>query len=239
MESERAIQEPIMKVTQYKALGLSFGTLVDRERGILEGLRPLAVQSESNTSDAQLLSTYRQVAQALASTATQVSATAFHGQLYQRVAQQLQIIPGWDESVAFSSSSSQWPIFEDAPGALQYLSKFYRLILIAPPQGVDVLALARRLPVEFDAIIEPGSDDWHSSLETELQRLGLERSELLPVRSTESDDPWIERVDFPVCTLRRGHSQPWNHSPQAMDGKRCEYASLADLAHAHQKALHA
>jgi hypothetical protein len=239
MESERAIQEPIMKVTQYKALGLSFGTLVDRERGILEGLRPLAVQSESNTSDAQLLSTYRQVAQALASTATQVSATAFHGQLYQRVAQQLQIIPGWDESVAFSSSSSQWPIFEDAPGALQYLSKFYRLILIAPPQGVDVLALARRLPVEFDAIIEPGSDDWHSSLEAELQRLGLERSELLPVRSTESDDPWIERVDFPVCTLRRGHNQPWNHSPQAMDGKRCEYASLADLAHAHQKALHA
>ena len=228
-----------MKVTQYKALGLSFGTLVDRERGILEGLRPLAVQSESNTSDAQLLSTYRQVAQALASTATQVSATAFHGQLYQRVAQQLQIIPGWDESVAFSSSSSQWLIFEDAPGALQYLSKFYRLILIAPPQGVDVLALARRLPVEFDAIIEPGSDDWHSSLETELQRLGLERSELLPVRSTESDDPWIERVDFPVCTLRRGHNQPWNHSPQAMDGKRCEYASLADLAHAHQKALHA
>ena len=228
-----------MKVTQYKALGLSFGTLVDRERGILEGLRPLAVQSESNTSDAQLLSTYPQVAQALASTATQVSATAFHGQLYQRVAQQLQIIPGWDESVAFSSSSSQWPIFEDAPGALQYLSKFYRLILIAPPQGVDVLALARRLPVEFDAIIEPGSDDWHSSLETELQRLGLERSELLPVRSTESDDPWIERVDFPVCTLRRGHNQPWNHSPQAMDGKRCEYASLADLAHAHQKALHA
>lgn len=228
-----------MKVTHYKALGLSFGTLVDRERGILEGLRPLAVQSESNTSDAQLLSTYRQVARALASTATQVSATAFHGQLYQRVAQQLQIIPGWDESVAFSSSSSQWPIFEDAPGALQYLSKFYRLILIAPPQGVDVLALARRLPVEFDAIIEPGSDDWHSSLETELQRLGLERSELLPVRSTESDDPWIERVDFPVCTLRRGHNQPWNHSPQAMDGKRCEYASLADLAHAHQKALHA
>jgi hypothetical protein len=239
MESERAIQEPIMKVTQYKALGLSFGTLVDRERGILEGLRPLAVQSESNTSDAQLLSTYRQVAQALASTATQVSATAFHGQLYQRVAQHLQNIPGWDESVAFSSSSSQWPIFEDAPGALLYLSKFYRLILIAPPQGVDVLALARRLPVEFDAIIEPGSDDWHSSLETELQRLGLERSELLPVRSTESDDPWIERVDFPVCTLRRGHNRPWNHSPQAMDGKRCEYASLADLAHAHQKALHA
>jgi hypothetical protein len=228
-----------MRVTHYKALGLSFGTLVDRERGILEGLRPLAVQSESSASDAQLLSAYRQVAQELASRAPQISATAFHGQLYQRVAQQLQITPGWDEIVAFSSSSSLWPIFEDAPGALQYLGKFYRLILIAPPQGIDVLALARRLPVEFDAIVEPSNDDWHNSLESELHRLGLERSELLPVRSTESDDPWNERVDFPVCTLRRGHDQPWNLSPQAMDGKRCEYASLADLAHAHQKALHA
>ena len=128
-----------MRVTHYKALGLSLGTLVDRERGILEGLRPLAVQSESSASDAQLLSTYRQVAQALASSAPQISATAFHGQLYQRVAQQLHVIPGWDESVAFGSSSSLWPIFEDAPGALQYLGKFYRLILIAPPQGIDCL----------------------------------------------------------------------------------------------------
>lgn len=226
-----------MRVTQYKALGLSFGTLVDRERGIVEGLRPLAVQREGATSDDQLLSAYRRVARELADTAEQVSASAFHGQLYRRLAQQLQIIPGWDESVAFGSSSSHWPIFEDAPGALQYLSKFYRLLLIAPPHGIDVRALTGRLPVEFDAIIEPSDDDWHASLEAQLHRLGLERSELLPVRSTESDDPWMERVDFPVCTLRRGHNPPWNHSPQAMDGKRCEYASLADLAHAHQKAL--
>lgn len=228
-----------MKVTQYRALGFSFGTLVDRERGILEGLRPLAVQQKPVTSDEQLLSAYRQMADELASTGSQVSPRAFHGELYQRLAHQLHIIPGWDESVAFSSSSSQWPIFEDAPGALQYLSKFYRLILIAPPHGTDAHSLTSRLPVAFDAIIEPSSQDWHTSLEIALNGLGLERSELLPVRSTETDDPWNLRVDFPVCTLRRGHSQPWNHSPQAMDGKRCEYASLADLAHAHQKALHA
>ncbi len=228
-----------MRVTQYKALGFSFSTLVDRERGILDGLRPLAVQSQVATSDEQLLSAYRQMADELATQGHKVGPMAFHGQLYQRLAHQLHIIPGWEESVAFSNSSSQWPIFEDAPGALQYLSKFYRLILIAPPNGIDLRSLTSRLPVEFDAIIEPSSDDWHTSLKTALNRLGLERSELLPVRSTEIDDPWNQRVDFPVCTLRRGHSQPWNHSPQALDGKRCEYASLADLAHAHQKALHA
>ncbi|MCD5976511.1 HAD family hydrolase [Pseudomonas quasicaspiana] len=228
-----------MKVTQYKALGFSFGTLVDRERGILEGLRPLAVQGNPAFSDEQLLSAYRQTADLLISNGSASSPSAFHGQLYQRLAHQLHTIPDWDQSVAFSSSSDHWPIFEDVPGALQYLSKFYRLILIAPPHGINVSSLTSRLPVTFDAVIEPVDTDWHTSLDAALLQLELERSELLPVRSTEMDDPWNERVDFPVCTLRRGHSQPWNHSPQALDGKRCEYASLADLVHAHQKALHA
>lgn len=228
-----------MKVTQYKALGFSFGTLIDRERGILEGLRPLAVQAQTLTSDEQVLSAYRRTALELAAAGASDSPSAFHGQLYQRLAHQLHVVPDWDESVAFSTASSQWPIFEDAPGALQYLSKFYRLLLIAPPYGMDTDSLTSRLPVDFDAIIEPQVSDWHASLDKALQRLGLERSELLPVRSTEIDDPWNERVDFPVCTLRRDHHQPWNHSAQALDGKRCEYASLADLVHAHQKALHA
>lgn len=228
-----------MKVTQYHALGFSYATLVDRERGILDGLRPLAVQSTVVTGDEQLLGAYRQLAADVAQSSPNASPAAFHGQLYQRLAQRLHVIPDWDESVAFGSSSAQWPIFEDAPGALQYLSKFYRLILIAPPHGIDVGALTQRLPVAFDAVIEPCNDAWHSSLETELQRLGLERSQLLPVRSTETDDPWNLRVDFPVCTLHRDHRSPWNLSPQALDGKRCEYASLADLAHAHQTALHA
>ncbi|KQQ59424.1 haloacid dehalogenase [Pseudomonas sp. Leaf129] len=228
-----------MKVTQYKALGFSYATLVDRERGILEGLRPLSVQSRTPSSDEQLLDAYREIAQELGQAGGNASASAFHGQLYQRMAHRLHVIPGWDESVAFGSSSAHWPIFEDVPGALQYLSKFYRLILIAPPQGIDVGALTQRLPVAFDAVIEPCNDAWHSSLASELQRLDLERSQLLPVRSTETDDPWNLRVDFPVCTLHRDHRQPWNLSPQALDGKRCEYASLADLAHAHQTALHA
>lgn len=228
-----------MKVIHYKALGFSIGTLIDRERGILEGLRPLAVQSATPTTDAQLLMAYRHMAHELTASGAEISPTAFHGHVYQRLAHQLHVIPDWDDSVAFSSSSDQWPIFEDAPGALQYLSKFYRLILIAPPHGIDVSSLLRRLPVEFDTVIEPQTHDWHASLETALHRLGLERTELLPVRSTETDDPWNDRVDFPVCTLRRENSRPWNNSPKALDGKRCEYASLADLVHAHQNALHA
>lgn len=197
------------------------------------------MQSAHPLDDEQLLARYRQLLDELLASGAAVSSASAHGQLYQRLAQQLYVPCDWDQSVAFGSSPLRWTIFEDAPGALQYLSKFYRLILIAPPPGVDVASLTQRLPVAFDAVIEPHQDDWHHSLEQALDHLGLARSELLPVRSTETDDPWSLRVDFPVCTLRRDHRQPWNHSPQALDGKRCEYASLADLAYAHQKALHA
>ena len=68
-----------MKVTHYSALGFSLGTLVDRERGILEGLRPLAVQANPDLSDEQLLSAYRSIALDLSSTATVVTAVLFMG----------------------------------------------------------------------------------------------------------------------------------------------------------------
>lgn len=226
-----------MKITHYQALGLSYATLVDRERGILEGLRPLAAQSARPLDDLQLLAAYRNLALQLADQVS--SPTALHGQLYQRLAQQLLIVPDWDASVAFGSAAAQWPIYEDAPGALQYLSKFYRLVLIAPRHGIDIDSLTRRLPVTFDAIVEPADDDWRPALAHALQAIEVPRMGMLPVRSSVPDDPWNSLVDFPICTLRRAQTQPWNLTHSALDAKRCEYASLADMAHAHQWALRA
>ncbi|MDH4549412.1 MULTISPECIES: hypothetical protein [Pseudomonas] len=226
-----------MKITHYQALGLSYATLVDRERGILEGLRPLAAQSAQPLDDRQLLAAYRNLTLQLAHQVN--SPTALHGQLYQRLAQQLRIVPDWDASVAFGSAAAQWPIYEDAPGAVQYLSKFYRLILIAPRHGIDIESLTRRLPVAFDAIVEPADDDWRPALAHALQAIDVPRIGMLPVRSSEADDPWNSLVDFPICTLQREQAQPWNLTQSALDAKRCEYASLADMAHAHQWALRA
>ncbi|MNE01641.1 hypothetical protein D3C76_548290 [compost metagenome] len=226
-----------MKITQYQALGLSYATLVDRERGILEGLRPLAAQSARPLDDPQLLDAYRQLSAQLAHQTN--SLAALHGQLYQRLAQQLLLDPDWDASVAFGSAAAKWPIYEDAPGALQYLSKFYRLILIAPRHGIDTERLTQRLPITFDAIVEPADDDWRPALAQALHAIQVTRMDMLPVRSIEPDDPWNSLVDFPICTLRRTQAQPWNLSNSALDAKRCEYASLADMAHAHQRALRA
>ncbi|AYN96786.1 haloacid dehalogenase [Pseudomonas sp. LTJR-52] len=229
-----------MRITHYKALGFTcYGTLIDRQVGVLEALRPLLVRFQATTSPQWLMAAYRRLTAELRNAAPDISQAALHCQIYRQLARELQIEPDWDDSLAFGTAVHRWPIFEDAPGALQYLSKFYRLILISPLDSGDASAMAARLPVTFDAIVENRGGNLRDALATALDSLRLERSELLPIRSTDSDDPWSDLVDFPLCTLRRRHAEPWSHSEQAMEGRRCEYASLADLVYAHQIALRA
>jgi len=232
--------KPTMRITRYQAIGFScYGTLVDREGGILEALRPLVAQAGLSTHPDWLLGSYHRLARELRQAMPNASQTSLHLRIHQRLAQELQQEADLDASVAFGNATSCWPVFEDAPGALQYLSKFYRLVLLASPDDGDAAAVTARLPEVFAAVIPNRGGDLRLALDNTLEELGLARGDLLPVRGSEPDDPWNPLVDFPLCTLRRDRSRPWNLSRQALDGTRCEYASLADLVHAHQTALRA
>lgn len=229
-----------MRITRYQSIGFScYGTLVDREGGILEALRPLVAQAGLSTHPDWLLGSYHRLARELRQATPNASQTSLHLRIHQRLAQELQQEADLDASVAFGNATSCWPVFEDAPGALQYLSKFYRLVLLASPDDGDAAAVTARLPEVFAAVIPNRGGDLRLALDNTLEELGLARGDLLPVRGSEPDDPWNPLVDFPLCTLRRDRSRPWNLSRQALDGTRCEYASLADLVHAHQTALRA
>ncbi len=226
-----------MKITQYRALGFScYGTLIDRDGGVLEGLRPFLAQTPTHW----LMARYQHLCQSLRAEAPPLDHAALQQAVYLQLARDLHQSPDQDAALAFGNTAGHWPVFEDTPGALQYLSKFYRLLLISPADMGDASALAARLPVEFDAIVvNDGRQPLQDALNQALQGLELERSALLPVRSPAQDDAWQGVVDFPVCTLRRRHGQPWQQASQAIDVKRCEYASMADLVHAHQIALRA
>lgn len=128
-------------------------------------------------------------------------------------------------------------LYEDVPGAMQYLSKFYRLVVLLPADADSSEALTAQLPVAFDAQVTYHHEDRRAALRDTLQAVGLRREELLPVRSTDVDDPWGDLVDFPICTLRRDPPRPWRRPEPLGKGGRCEYASLADLVLAHQDAL--
>jgi len=230
-----------MRITQYKALGFScYGTLVDRNRAILDALKPLLARVELHDSEA-VLSRYRQLAVELRQHSPDISQLQLHCRLHERLARELEIPEDadsdWDLAMNFANRVSHWLIYEDVPGALQYLSKFYRLVMLMPADAGPADALTERLPVEFDARVIYQPDDRRRALADTLVAAGISREELLPVRSLEEDDPWRELVDFPICTLRRGQEVPWTPPAPTGKGGRCEYASLADLVLAHQDAL--
>lgn len=231
-----------MKITQYKALGFScYGTLVDRNRGVLEALRPLIERSREELPGEALLHLYRTLITQKRQAAPNIGQLQLHCQVHDELARALSIPvddgTDWEQAMAFGKRIAQWPIYEDVPGALQYLSKFYRLVLLMPADAGNSDALSERLPVALDALVVYQADDRRQALADTLAAVGVSRQELLPVRSDEADDPWRDLIDFPVCTLRRDALRPWNDPRQGLDNRRCEFASMADLVLAHQNAL--
>ena len=117
--------------------------------GILAPLRPSVAEAGLSTHPDWLLGSYHRLARELRQTAPTASQISLHLRIHQRLAQELQQEADLDASVAFGNATACWPVFEDAPGALQYLSKFYRLVLLASPDDGEAAAITARLPGGF------------------------------------------------------------------------------------------
>lgn len=231
-----------MKITQYKALGFSYyGTLVDRNRGVLNALRPLLERAPHSVQPDALLRLYRSRVADERCAAPTIGQRQLQCIVHDAIARSLGIPANeavdWEQAMAFAKRLDQWPIYEDVPGALQYLSKFYQLIVVIPGEPGDDDALSERL-MNGDALqVVYQTDDVDQTLADTLATANVHRSELLPVRGEEADDPWGKLMDQPLCTLRRDTLRPWNHAQSATDPLHCEFANMADLVLAHQNAL--
>jgi len=241
-QDDKSIESPWMNITRYKALGFScYGTLVDRNRGVLEALRPLLEATTQRVSDEEVLQLYRDLISEERRKASKVGQQQLHYQVHGKIARTLGVAldekSKWEQAMEFGNRIAQWPIYEDVPGALQYLSKFYRLVVLMPADAGNSDMFSDRLPVTFDAHVVYQGQDRHEALAGSLAGAGLSREEVLPVCSQEIDDPWRELIDFPICTLHRKNAQPWSDEALAPRAKRLELSSMADLVLAHQNAL--
>lgn len=231
-----------MNITRYKSLGFScYGTLVDRNRGVLEALGPLLRATTEGITTDEVLQLYRGLISKKRRMSPKIGQLQLHSQIHGEIARSLGVVldeqSEWEQATEFGNRIAQWPIYEDVPGALQYLSKFYQLVVLMPADAGTSDLLSARLPITFDAHVIYQMDNRHEALTESLAGAGLSREELLPVCSQEVDDPWRELIDFPLCTLRRKNTQPWNDVPPTPNGKRLDLSSMADLVLAHQNAL--
>jgi FMN phosphatase YigB (HAD superfamily) len=128
--------------------------LIDWERGILAELRPWADRAgRKDLGDNVLLETFGTVEAACEA--------EFPGKLYpqileevlRRLAAQWDIKTSADDAAAFGQSVGRWPAFADSATSLQYLKRYYKLVILSNVDRASFAKSNERLQVEFDRIL--------------------------------------------------------------------------------------
>src|SRR3954447_27055164 len=119
-----------MKLSDFKVLSFDcYGTLIDWERGLGDGLQPLS--HASGLDREQLVELYGSLEHELEAEHPGMRYSELLALVYQRLAKQLgaQLAPG--DAARFGQSVGKWPAFPDSPEALRYLKQHFKLIILS------------------------------------------------------------------------------------------------------------
>jgi 2-haloacid dehalogenase len=238
-----------MKLTDFRALTFDcYGTLIDWESGMSEGLRPLTSRLSPKLSRDQILEAH---ARHESSQQLQTPSMLYSHLLpivYKRLAEEWGLSVPWDECVAYGQSVKNWPAFTDSAGALQYLKRHYKLIILSNVDNVSFAASNKKLQVEFDAIYtaedtasyKPSDRNFDYMLQS-LGTLGISKNEVLhTAESMFHDHGPANKYGLASCWIYRRHDQHGfgaTMHPGDMPKVDFRFNSMADLVKAHQEAL--
>ncbi|KAK2608858.1 hypothetical protein QQS21_002571 [Conoideocrella luteorostrata] len=145
------------RLSDYKVLTFDcYGTLVDWETGVLEGLRPVLEANKATFSREQLLAVFHECETAQQTKTADLTYDKLLTSVHAQVAAKLNLpAPSVAENEAFGSSVGNWPAFPDSVDALHRLSKHYKLVILS---NVDRESFAKTNAgplrgVPFDLII--------------------------------------------------------------------------------------
>ena len=238
-----------MKLTDFKALTFDcYGTLIDWESGMVEGLKPLTAKVGRDLTRDQILEAH---ARHESSQQLQTPAKNYRDLLatvYRRLAEEWGVSVDWAECQAYGRSVKDWPAFHDSAGALQYLKKHYKLVILSNVDNESFSASNARLQVAFDAVYtaedigsyKPSARNFDYMLD-KLASLGVASHEILhTAESMFHDHAPANRHGLTSCWIYRRFDQEGfgaTMNPGEMPKYDFRFNSMADLAKAHQEAL--
>ncbi|MDE2791297.1 MAG: haloacid dehalogenase type II [Paracoccaceae bacterium] len=240
-----------MKLTDFKALTFDvYGTLIDWETGMVKGLKPLTDRVDGTLSRNEILEVH---AHYESSTQRQTPAKVYSQLLpvvYKRLAEEWGVEAGWDECLAYGRSVEHWPAFADSAGALQYLKKHYKLVVLSNVDNASFAHSNRKLEVAFDAAYtaedvgsyKPSPRNFEYMIEN-LGRLGIEKGDILhTAESLFHDHKPANEFGLANCWIYRRHNQEGfgaTMDPGERPSVDFMFNSMAALVKAHQAELEA
>lgn len=216
-----------MELTDYRALLINCDeVLFDRDSGLWTALQPLLEGYPQTPSREQVLAEFDQAMRGLY---PRFSELGFSGLLcfaHRQLAERLGIKASWEEGMTFARSVCDWSLYEDAPGAMLYLRKFYRLLIYGDRDSADREAFCERLGISSEDFLSLASKplqdrDW-------LLTNDLEPKDILLVCGSPAD----LSLAGGVCMIQRGCSEPRSAGPADF-----YIDSMADLVTQHQQSL--
>ena len=238
-----------MKLSDFKALTFDvYGTLIDWESGMVEGLKPLTEKVSRHLSRDDILEAHAYYE----STTQKWTPSKVYSDLlavvYRRLAEEWNVETSWEECQAYGLSVRQWPAFDDSREALVYLKQHYKLIVLTNTDNQSFQGSNARLGVHFDGVYtaedigsyKPADRNFDYMLET-LERQGIQKSEILhTAESMFHDHAPANKHGLKNCWIYRRHDKEGfgaTMNPGDMPTYDFRFDSMADLVKAHQQAL--
>lgn len=240
-----------MKLTDFKALTFDcYGTLIDWESGMIQGLLPLTSRAPVDLSRDEILQAH---ARHESSQQLQTPAMRYRDLLpivYRRLAEEWGLRVSWEECLAYGRSVKNWPAFPDSAEALQYLKEHYKLVILSNVDNESFSASNEKLRVDFDAVYtaedvgsyKPADRNFRYMLQ-KLETIGIGKDVILhTAESLFHDHGPANKHGLASCWIYRRHEQEGfgaTMTPGEMPRYDFRFNSMADLVKAHQKAVSA
>ncbi len=238
-----------MKLTDFKVLAFDcYGTLIDWETGMIEGLEPLTSRFDPRPSRDEILEAHARHESSQQAWTPGMRYRELLPIVYKRLAEEFGVSVTTEECSAYGRSVGDWPAFVDSADALRRLKRHFRLVILSNVDNESFMASNAKLGVEFDAVYtaedvgsyKPADRNFEYMLE-KLRSLGVEKGEILhTAESMFHDHGPANRHGLANCWIHRRHAQEgFGATMHPGEMPRCDFRfkSMAELADAHRDAL--
>jgi 2-haloacid dehalogenase len=228
-----------MPLTDYRLISFAcFGTLIDRDSGVLAALRPLLAKLPRPPERDAVIAAFDRHERAVIAELPGARYADVLAATHQRLAEEWHASSGHDDATVFAHSVDHWPPYPDSAGALQYLMRYVSVALLSNADGRTLETISRRLDVRFDVLlsaedaggIQPRGRSF-APLQKRARKLGIAPGQMLHVAASLPHDP--------ASTTATGIAWAWVDRRRHGGASGVEYSfqSLAELVRAHQADL--
>ncbi|MDX8502739.1 haloacid dehalogenase type II [Mesorhizobium sp. VK4C] len=238
-----------MKLTDFKALTFDcYGTLIDWESGMIDGLKPLTERTGRHLSRNEILEAHARHESSQQKWTPERRYSDLLAIVYKRLAEEWGVVVTREECTAYGESVKDWPAFADSAKALQYLKQHYKLIILSNVDNKSFSYSNKKLGVDFDAIYtaedigsyKPSERNFDYMLE-KLGTIGVAKGQILhTAESMFHDHVPASRLGLKSCWIYRRHADQGfgaTMHPDDMPKVDFRFDSMADFAKAHAQEL--